>query len=127
MEKTFCLLLTRIDPRTSSLTALCFTHCSNLSFCLLLLICLCLSSFMFSNFLFISKQLYSLFIINVRALSVFSVAVCCFSVSFKLICRLRYYIFIEHVYSPKLTVFYCFIGVCFVKWVPAVKFKLIDN
>ena len=120
-------MLPRIDPSTSSLTAVCITHCSNLSFCLLFLICLCLSSFMFSNFRFDPRQLHSLFKIIVRALSVFSVAFSCFSVSFKLICRLQYYIFIEDVYSPKLTVFYCFIGVCFVKWVPAVKFKLINN
>ena len=82
---------------------------------------------MFSNFRFDPRQLHSLFRIIVRALSVFSVAFSCFSVSFQLICRLRYYNFIEHVYSSKLTIFYCFIGVCFVKWDPAVKFKLIDN
>ncbi len=97
----------------SSLTALCITHCSYMSFYLLFLICLYLSAFMFSNFRFDPRQLYFLFINNVRALSVFSVAFNCFSAFFSLFCRLSYYIFIEHVYSPKLTVFYCFIGVIF--------------
>ena len=82
---------------------------------------------MFSNIGFIPNKLYSLFLINEHALSAFSIASTCFSVSLYLICRLRYYIFIENVYSPKLTVFYCFIGVCFIKWVVAVKCKLISN
>ena len=126
-KKTFCLLLPRIVRRTSSFTAQFITHCFNLSFCLLLLICLYLSSYMFSNFCFIPRQLYTLFIIVVRALIVFSVAFSCFSVFFYLICRLSFYTFIEHVCSPKHTVFYCLIGLCFVKRVSAFNYKLINN
>ncbi len=126
-KKTFRLLLPRIDPRTSNLTALGITHFSNLSFFLLLLICLYLSSFMFSNFRIVPRQLYSLFIIIVHALSVFSNAFSCFSVSFKLIGRYTFYTFIEHVCSPKHTVFSIFISLCFVKRVSAFNCKLNNN
>ena len=126
-KKTFYLLLLRIDPGTSSLTALCITFGSNLSFCLLLLICLYLSAFLFSKFNFVLKQLYCLFIIIVHALSVFLVIFSCFSFFFQPICRLSYYSFIEHVCSPKTTSFYCFFGLCFVKWVSALNCKLINN
>ena len=102
-------MLLRIDPRTSSLTALCFTHCSNLSFCLLLLICSYLSSVMFSNFRFVPRQLNCLFTIILRASSVFLNAFSCISVTWKLICLLRYYSFIEHVCSPKFTLFTAFL------------------
>ena len=61
-KKTFCLLLLRIDPRTSFLIAQSFTHCCNLLFCLLPHICLHSSTFLFSNFCFVPRQLYSLFI-----------------------------------------------------------------
>ncbi len=105
MKWTFCLLQPRIDPRTSSLTAQFIIHCSNLSICLQLLICLYLSSFMFLNIRFVPRQLCCLFVIIVRALSVFSVAFSCFSVFFKLICRLSFYTFIEHVCAPKHTFF----------------------
>ena len=73
-KKFFCSLLPRIDPKTSSLAALCITHCSYLSFCLLLPICSCLSIYMFSNFCFVPRQLYSLCLILVCALSLTSVA-----------------------------------------------------
>ena len=126
-KKTFCFLLLNIDPRTSSLTALSITHCSDLSFCLLLLICLHLSSFMFLDYRFVSKQLYCLFIINLLVLSVFSVAFSCFSVFFKHICCLSFYTIIEHVCSPLHTVFYRIIGLCFVKRVCAFNSKLINN
>ena len=82
---------------------------------------------MFLNFRFVSKQLYCLFIINLLALSVFSVAFRCFSVCFKQICCLCFYMIIEHVCSPVHTVFYCFIGLCFVKRVSAFNCKLINN
>ena len=120
-------MLPKIDPRTSTLTALCFTHCSNLSFCLLLHICLHLSTFMFSNFLFVSRQLYCLFIIIVCALSVFSVAFSCYSVYFNLLCRISFYTFIKHVCSFKPTVFYCFMDICFAKWDSAFNCQLINN
>ena len=128
INETDCFhsLLPRINPRTSSLTALCITHCSYLSICLL-------SSFanvyvlVFSNFRFVFRQIYSLFIIIVRALSVFSFAFSCFSVYYKLICCLWCYMFIEHVCSPIHTVFYCFIGLCIVKRVSAFNCKLINN
>ena len=120
-------MLPRIDPRTSSLTALCIIHYSNLSFCLLLLICIYLSTFMFSHFLFVPRQLYSLFLIHVCALGVSWAAISCFSVSCSLICRLSYYTFIEHVCSPKPTVFYFFKGLCFAKWFSAFTCKLINN
>ena len=126
-KKTFCLFLPRIDPRTSSLTALSITHCSELLFCLLLLICLYLSSFMFLNFRFVSKQVYCLYIINLLALSVFSVAFSCFSVFFELICCLSFCMIIEHVCSPVHTVFYCIIGLCFVKTGFCFNCKLIKN
>ncbi len=127
MEKTFRLFLPRIDPRTSSFTAVCITHCSNLSFRLLLLICFYLSTYMFSHFRFVPRKLCTLFIIIVRALSVFSVAFSCFSASFELNCRLSYYTFIKLVRSPKLNVFYSFIGLCFVKMVSAFICKRINN
>ena len=120
-------MLPKLDPRTSSLTALCITHCSNLSFCQLLLICFHLCTFMFSHFRFVPRQTCSLFMIIVRTLSVFSVAFFCFSISFKLACRLSYYTFIEHVYSLKLTVFHWFIDTCFVKYVSAFNCKLIST
>ena len=108
-------------PRTSSLTTLCLTYCFNLSFCLFLLLCLYLSSFLFLNFCFVPRQLYSLLIIIVCSLSVFSDAFCCFSVSFSLICRLSYNMFIKNICLPKVTVFYCLIDLCFVKWVSALN------
>ena len=80
-----------------------------------------------SNFWFDSRRLHSLFIIIVRALSEFLVAFRCFNVSFQFICLLSYYTHVEHVCSPKLAVFYCFIGLCTVKWVPALNCKLINN
>ena len=126
VEKTFCLLLPRLDPRTSSLTSLCITHCFNLSFCQLLLICFWLSNNLLSNFCFVSRQLYSLFMIIARTLSLFSVAFNCFSVSFQLICRISYKTFIEHVCSLKLTVFHGFIDICFVKHVSAFNWMLIN-
>ena len=98
-------MLPRIDPRTSFLTALCITLCSNLSFCLQILICLHLSSFMFSNFRFVPRHFYSLFIIIDCALSVFLVAFSCFNVSFLMIFLWSYYMYIKHVCSPKLTAF----------------------
>ena len=116
-KKTFCFLPPTFNPRMSSLTALFVTHCSNLSIFQLFLICLCLSSFVFSNFCFRSRQLFCLLIIIVCALSVFSVAFSCFSVYFQFICRIRYYTFFEHVCSFKLTVFHCFMDICFAKWV----------
>ena len=65
-KKAFRILQPRIDPRTTSLTAISITHCSNLSFCLLFLICLWLSKYLFLNFCFVSRQLSSLFMIIVR-------------------------------------------------------------
>ena len=81
MEKKIGFFLPRIHPMTSSLAALFITHCSNLSFCLLLLICLYLLTILFSHFCFVRRQLYSSFIVFVRALSVFSVNFSCFNVS----------------------------------------------
>ena len=60
---------------------------------------------MFSNFHIDPRQLYSLFIINVGAISVFSVAFSCFNRLLLTDLPFSYYIFIEHVYSPKLNVF----------------------
>ncbi len=117
MEETFCFFLPRIDPRTSPLTALCTTHCSNLSFCLLLLIGLYLSTFMFSHFRFVPRQLYLLFVIIVSVFSVISVALSCSSVCFQPICQLTDSKFIKHVSSPNLTFSYSFNRLCFVKWV----------
>ena len=99
-KKIFCSLLPRIDPKTSSLAALCITHCSYLSFCLLLIIYHDLSIFMFLNFRFIPRQLYFLFIVILHAFSEFSVAFKCFSGFFLLICRSSYNTFIEHDCSP---------------------------
>ena len=82
---------------------------------------------MFSNFCFIRRQLYSLFIIIVRALRAFSFAFSCFSFFFYLMFRLSYYTFVENVCSPKHTVFYCFIGLCFLKRVSDFNYKLIYN
>ena len=126
VEKTFCLLLPRVDPRTSSLTSLYITHCSNLSFYQLLLICLHLSTFMFSHFCFVHRQPISLFMIIVRTLSVFLVVFYCFSISFLLTCCLSYFTYIEHVCSLKLTVFHCFIDYGFVKYVSNFNCKLIS-
>ena len=126
-KKTFYLLLLRINPRTSSLTALCITLCSNLSFCLVLLNCLYLSAFLFSNIRYVLSQLYCPFSVIVRILSVFLVILSCFSVFFQLVCHLSYFSFMEHVCSPMLTLFYCFFGLCFVKWVSAFNFELINN
>ena len=119
-------MLSRLDPRTSSLTFLCINQCSNLSFCQLLLICLHLCTFMFSHFRFVPRHFYSLFMIIVRTLSVFSVAFYCFSISFLLSCRLSYYTFIEHVCFLKLSVFHYFIYICFVKYVSTFNWKLIN-
>ena len=105
VENFFYLLLPRFDPRTSSLTAQCIIHCSNLSFCLLLLICLYLPSFMFSKIRFVLRQPYCLIIIIVLAQSMFLVIFCCFSVFFLLICCWSYFSFIEQVCSPIITVF----------------------
>ncbi len=77
-KKTFYILLLRNDPRTSSLTTLCITHCYNLSICLLLLICLYSSPIMFLNFRFVPKQLYCLFLIIVQSSSMFLVSFSCF-------------------------------------------------
>ena len=98
-------MLPRIYPRTSSLTALCITHCSNMSICLLFLICLYLSSFMLSNSRFVPRQFYSLFVNIVRALSAFILAFSCFSVSFQLICSLSYYSFLNTSVLLKLLFF----------------------
>ncbi len=70
---------------------------------------------------------FILFIINVRALSVFKIALTCFSVSFQLICHLRCHTIAEHVCSSKLTVFYCFNGLCFFKWDSAFNCEMINN
>ena len=118
-ETIFLFITTEDRPWTSSLTALCFIHCSNLPFCQLLLICLSLPNYLFSHFCFVLRHFYSLFVILARAPSQTSVAQSCFNVSFWLISRLNYYTFIEHICSPKLTVFYCFNGLCFVNWVSA--------
>ena len=67
VEKNFLLIAAEDRSQDIIFDSPIHTHCSNLSFCLLLLICLCLSSFIISNFRFDRRQLYSLFIINVRA------------------------------------------------------------
>ena len=53
----FSFLQPKIGPRTSSLTARCITHCSNLSFCQLFYICLCLSNYLFSLFCLVPRLL----------------------------------------------------------------------
>ena len=126
-KKTFYILLLRNDPRTSSLTTLCITHCCNLSICLLLLICLYSSPIMFLNFRFVPKQLYCLFLIIVQSSSMFLVSFSCFSVFFLLICRSSFYTFIEHVFSPRHTVFYCLFCLYFVKWVSGFNCKVIND
>ena len=82
---------------------------------------------MFLNYRFVPRQLFCVFIIIVRALSVLLVTFSFFSVSLQLICRLIYYMFIKHVSSPLLTVFYCFIGLHFVEWDSVFNCKLIYN
>ena len=94
-----------IDPRTLSLCALCITHFRYLSFCLLLLIYLCLSTYLFSQFCFVSRRFYSFVLIIVRVLSVFSVAETCFSLISWPICYLSDYLFFEHVRSLPLWFF----------------------
>ena len=116
MEKNISFLSPRIAPRTSSLNVLCITHCSNQSFCLLLLIYLCLSTYLFSQFCFVPRQYNSFFVIIVRALSLTSIAFNCSSVCFYSVCHLNHFTFIEDVSSSNLTVTYSFNCLCFVKW-----------
>ena len=86
-------------PATSSFAYICLLLCSQ-------------------HFRLVPTKLYCLFIIIVSAcsLSVCSLAFSCFQ---RLLSNwfavLGYYTFIEHVCSPKFTVFYCIIGLCFVK------------
>ena len=112
-KKTFCWLLTRIDPRTTSLRAVCITNWSNLSFCLLFRICLCLSYYLFSLLSFVPRQLNSLFLLLFRALSLFLIAKRDSSVCYSLYCQICAYTLFYHVSSPKLTVFYSFNRLCF--------------
>ena len=55
-EKTFHFLRPRIDPKTSCSNAQCITHCSNMSFCQLFLICFCLSIQILSYCCIVSRQ-----------------------------------------------------------------------
>ena len=109
------------------MTALCITQCSNLSFCLLFLSCLCLSNYLFFHFCFVFIQLYSIFLFLIRALSLTLVAQRGSSMCFSPNCQLSNYTFIDHVSSPKLTVSFSFNCLCFVKWVAAFNCKMINN
>ncbi len=127
MKKTFCFFLPRIDPWTSSLSPLCNPHCSNLSFCLLLLNSLCLSNYLFSNFCFVPRQLYCPNLILVGAYSLTSYAQSGSSVCFKSNSQFGDHTIIDHVCSLKFTVSNSFNRSCFVKWALAFNFKLIKN
>ncbi len=111
-KKTFCWLLPRIDPRTTSLGAVCITNWSSMSFFLLFRICLCLSNYLFSLFSFVPRQLNSLFILLFRALSLILVAKRDSSVCYSLYCQICAYRFVDHVSSPKLTISYSFNRLC---------------
>ena len=102
-KKTFCWLLPRIDPRTTSLRAVCITNWSNLSFCLLFRICLCLSNYLFSLFSFVPRQLNSLFLLLFRALSLILVAKRDSSVCYSLYCHNMFaYKLFYHVSPPMI-------------------------
>ncbi len=109
--------LPRIDPRTPSLTALSITQCFNLSFCLLLPTCLCLSTYIFSHICFVPGQLYSLLLTIVRASSMSSVDRNCFNCCFNFICHFSEFTSNGHVTSHNLTIFYNFSCVLFIKCV----------
>ena len=115
-KKTFLFLL-KIDPMTSTLTTLSFTHFSNLSFCLLLLTCLCLSTNIFSHFCFVNVQLYFLCLTFNHLLSRSLVAFSCFSVCFKPVCHFCDCLLIDHVISPSITIFCSFHSLWFVNWI----------
>ena len=74
VEKNFWLIAAEDRSQDIILDSLVHTHCSNLSFCLLFLIRLSLSLYLFSLFFVDRSQLYSPFLIIVRALTLTIVA-----------------------------------------------------
>ena len=114
VEKNFLLIAAEDRSQDHIFESLMhYRNWSNLSFCLLFRICLCLSNYLFSLFSFVPRQLNSLFLLLFRALSLILVAKRDSSVCYSLYCQICAYTFVDHVSSPKLTVFYSFNRLCF--------------
>ena len=126
-KETFQFLLPMIDPTTLYLNALSITLCSNLSFCLLPLIYLCLSAYKIFHVYFVPTLYNSLLVIIKCDLSVFSVDESCFSLISLPICHFSDYSFFEHVRSPTLTISCSFNHLCHVKHVLAINCILINH
>ena len=110
------------------MTALCITHCFNLSFCLLLLICFYYFVYFYDLTLsFRSKTIIFSFYNDCTYFE--RVFDCLQSFQRLVLTDLRFssYTFIQHVCSPNLTVFYCFNCLCFVKSVCASNCEMINN
>ena len=124
-KKAFQFLRSRVDPTKSCLNAQCITHCSNMSFCQLLLICFvchCKCCHTFVQFL---DNLNSLFLFVLRVMSVSLVALSCLIVCFQLISHLSDYVFIKHISSRNVHVINSFNSLCFVELVCAKNCKQI--